>query len=258
MLDEDRIGYSNSNLFRVALVEVIGINNQLLNEEFTQKKQFIVNIKMFQRCEVIIFVWNMLARGYFLLTGFALIIGWTAVALGFNMPFTWFANHSGPFFLDNFFIHFSWLAEWTLIVVALSVAIITDWKRGIWMSVLLGIQALTVAGIKFWINAPRPIEINADLVRRIPNLDIHHWQAFPSGHTAVGFFTMGLLAICYPKSFKGKRFVYLFLAMIAIGTGYARMYLAQHSLIDVCGGGTLALLFLQFGHRMGTKLNIHE
>lgn len=258
MLAEDRIGYSSSNLFRIGCAVDIGINDSEDNILLTQKKQFIVNIKMFQRCEVIIFVWNMLARGYFFLTGFALFIGWTAVALGFNMPFTWFANHSGPFFMDQFFIHFSWLAEWALIVVALSVAIITDWKRGLWMSVLLGIQALTVAGIKSWINAPRPIEINANLVRRIPDLEIHHWQAFPSGHTAVGFFTMGLLAICYPKPFKGKRIVYLFLAMIAIGTGYSRMYLAQHSLVDVCGGGTLALLFLQFGHRMGVKLNIHE
>lgn len=213
---------------------------------------------MFQRCEVIIFVFLMVARGYFLTTGIFLILGWTAVALGFNMPFTWFVHKFGPFSFDQFFIHFSWLAEWALIIFALSIALITDWKRGLWMSILLGFQALTVLGIKIWINAPRPIEIDAKLIRKIPNLEFHHWQAFPSGHTAVGFFTMGLLAVCYPNKYKNKYLVYMILSAMALCMGYSRMYLAQHSLIDVCAGGTIALAFLYFGHRLGIKLNIHE
>jgi membrane-associated phospholipid phosphatase len=48
------------------------------------------------------------------------------------------------------------------------------------------------------------------------------------------------------------------LAILAIGIGYSRMYLAQHSLIDVCAGGSLALILLTLSDHFGRKLNIHE
>jgi membrane-associated phospholipid phosphatase len=126
------------------------------------------------------------------------------------------------------------------------------------MGFALGIQALMVAGIKWAINAKRPIEINPDLVRQIPQLDIHHWQAFPSGHTAVAFFTMGWLAMNYPQHYKYPRVIALSLSLLAVGIGYSRMYLAQHSLIDVCAGGTLALLILSLASILGKKWKLHE
>ena len=200
----------------------------------------------------------MLRQPYFLFTGLILILGWSAVALGFNMSFTWWVHQLGNNSFDDFFIHFSALAEWALILAAASIALIRDWKRGLWMGLALGIQALLVVGIKSALNAPRPIEINAQLVRLIPHLEIHHWQAFPSGHTAVGFFTMGWLALNYPDKYNHKRMVAAILAILAIGIGYSRMYLAQHSLIDVCAGGSLALILLTLSDHFGRKLNIHE
>ncbi|MBM3938779.1 MAG: phosphatase PAP2 family protein [Sphingomonadales bacterium] len=186
----------------------------------------------------------MAVRPYYLAASTALILGWVAILLGFNMPFTWRVHQTYHPGIDDFFIHFSWLAEWLLIIIASSIALIRDWKRGLFVATVLGVQALVVAGIKVAINAPRPIEINPKLVRIIPHLDIHHWQAFPSGHTAVAFFTMGWLALNYPKSSKNPVFVAMSLFIVAAGIGYSRIYLAQHSLIDVCAGGTLALLFL--------------
>lgn len=213
---------------------------------------------MFQGCEVIIFVRFMAKHPYFTFAVAFLILGWGAVLLGFNMNFTWWAHHSFNVSLDDFFIHFSWMAEWLMIVVAASVALIRDWKRALFMGAILGIQALSVAAIKSWVNAPRPIEIRHEWVRVIPNLEIHHWQAFPSGHTAVAFFTMGWLWLNYPKTFKNPQAVGLVLAILAAGIGYSRMYLAQHSLIDVCAGGTLALCFLVLGDALGKKWRIHE
>jgi membrane-associated phospholipid phosphatase len=132
------------------------------------------------------------------------------------MSFTWWVHQLGNNSFDDFFIHFSALAEWALILAAASIALIRDWKRGLWMGLALGIQALLVVGIKSALNAPRPIEINAQLVRLIPHLEIHHWQAFPSGHTAVGFFTMGWLALNYPDKYNHKRMVAAILAILAI------------------------------------------
>jgi membrane-associated phospholipid phosphatase len=45
---------------------------------------------------------------------------------------------------------------------------------------------------------------------------------------------------------------------LAVGIGYSRMYLAQHSLIDVCAGGTLALLILSLASILGKKWKLHE
>lgn len=195
---------------------------------------------------------------YFTLSLAALIFGWALVALGYNMSATWTIHHLHSNHIDEFFIHFSWLAEWAMIVIAATLALIRNWKSALWMSLALGIQALIVAGIKLAINAKRPIEINPNLVRPIPNLDIHHWQAFPSGHTAVAFFTMGWLAMNYPKQFKNPIAMGLSLSLIAVGIGYSRMYLAQHSLIDVCAGGSLALLLLMATWKLGKQWNFHE
>lgn len=200
----------------------------------------------------------MAQRPFFFAAICFLILGWGAVALGFNMPFTWWAHQTAHPRLDDFFIHFSWLAEWAIIVVAMSIALIRDWKRGAWTGSILGIQALVVAGIKSALNAPRPIEINPSLVRLIPNLEMHHWQAFPSGHTAVAFFTMGWMAANYPQSYKHPKAVGVVLFFFAAGIGYSRMYLAQHSLVDVCAGATIALISLSVANLVTNKQIPHE
>lgn len=200
----------------------------------------------------------MAQRSFFFAAICFLILGWGAVALGFNMPFTWWAHQTAHPRLDDFFIHFSWLAEWAIIVVAISIALIRDWKRGAWTGSILGIQALVVAGIKSALNAPRPIEINPSLVRLIPNLEMHHWQAFPSGHTAVAFFTMGWMAANYPQSYKHPKAVGVVLFFFAAGIGYSRMYLAQHSLVDVCAGATIALISLSVANLVTNKQIPHE
>lgn len=200
----------------------------------------------------------MAQRPFFFAAICFLLLGWGAVALGFNMSFTWWAHQTAHPRLDDFFIHFSWLAEWAIIVVAISIALIRDWKRGAWTGSILGIQALVVAEIKSALNAPRPIEINPSLVRLIPNLEMHHWQAFPSGHTAVAFFTMGWMAANYPKSYKYPDAIGVILFIIAAGIGYSRMYLAQHSLVDVCAGATIALISLSVANLVIKKQSPHE
>jgi membrane-associated phospholipid phosphatase len=69
---------------------------------------------------------------------------------------------------------------------------------------------------------------------------------------------MGWLALNYPDKYNHNRMVAAILAILAIGIGYSRMYLAQHSLIDVCAGGSLALILLTLSDHFGRKLNIHE
>ncbi len=200
----------------------------------------------------------MMKHPYFFGCSVVLIMGWTAVALGYNMPATWYIHHHHHPSMDQFFIHFTWLAEWFLIVGVATIALIQDWKKALWMGAFLGLQAFVVAGIKSGINAPRPIEIDPLMVRKIQNLDIHHWQAFPSGHTAVAFFTMGWLSFLLQTSTRAGSKTTVVLIALAAGIGYSRMYLAQHSLIDVCSGGSLAVLLCYMAFYFGKKASLYE
>lgn len=218
-----------------------------------QKKQFSVKIKIFRHHEVIIFVSSMAQSRYFLTAFLFLLTGWVLVGLGFNDSISERIHHFGHRSMDDFFIHFSWLAEWLMIVVALLMAFYAHIKRGLIFGLGLGFQSILVAAIKGWINAPRPIEAKTYVMRSIAHLEIHHWQSFPSGHTAVAFFCMGWVAITINKSTQSAVWGVL-CALIAAGIGYSRIYLGQHFLFDVCAGGTIALLFLQLSYQMTKRM----
>lgn len=219
----------------------------------SQKKQFSVKFKMFQHDEVIIFVSIMAQSRFFLTSSLLLLSGWVSVGLGLNYSASNWIHHFCNHTIDNFFIHFSWLAEWLLIVLAISTGFYFNFKRGLVMGIGLGIQSIFVAQIKNYFNAPRPIEAKFFTIRHIENLEIHHWQSFPSGHTAVAFFCMGLMATSIPKLQKSI-FGGIACAIFASGIGYSRIYLGQHFLFDVCTGGTIALLFLQLSFHFSKRL----
>jgi membrane-associated phospholipid phosphatase len=207
---------------------------------------------MFQHDEVIIFARTMAQSRFFITSFIFLLSGWVAIGLGFNDTLSHWIHHFYNHFFDNFFIHFSWLAEWLFIVLSLLTSFFFHAKRGLVLGIGLGIQSIVVAAIKLWYNAPRPIEAKIFAIRHIDNLEIHHWQSFPSGHTAVAFFCMGLLATSVPF-FQKSAIWGVSTAIIAAGIGYSRIYLGQHFLFDVCAGGTIALLFLQLGLQISKR-----
>lgn len=224
-----------------------------------QRKQLYAKIKKILNYEVIIFVSVMLIQSYIKQSFCILFVAWALVALGFNLKITWFIHQHGNDIFDKFFIHYSWMGEWLLIVSVGLALISVNWKIGLSMLITLGLQAVAVALIKAGINSPRPIEINFTQIRIIPNNVLYHWQGFPSGHTAVGFFTMGMFAIFlqqYPKF--SKPYLPSLLSILALTMGYSRIYLGQHSLIDVCAGGTLALIFLTLVMWLMNKRGWHE
>jgi membrane-associated phospholipid phosphatase len=219
----------------------------------SQKKQFSVKFKMFPHDEVIIFASTMAQSRFFFTSFFLLLSGWVAVGLGFNDSASNWIHHFCNHITDNFFIHVSWLAEWLLIVLAILTGFYFHTKRGLVFGIGLGLQSIFVALSKTWFNAPRPIEAKFFTIRHIENLEIHHWQSFPSGHTAVAFYCLGLLATSIPKLQKSAVWG-VSCAFIAAGIGYSRIYLGQHFLFDVCTGGTIALLFLQLSFQISKRL----
>ncbi|PIF01992.1 MAG: hypothetical protein CR996_01705 [Draconibacterium sp.] len=70
---------------------------------------------------------------------------------------------------------------------------------------------------------------------------VHQLQSFPSGHTTVAFSVFFMLAIVVKNNFLKILFL-----IVAILTGYSRIYLSQHFLVDVAAGSLTGILCILF------------
>ncbi len=68
----------------------------------------------------------------------------------------------------------------------------------------------------------------------VPGVRLHSLNSFPSGHTTTAFTLFFAVAITLKK--KGIKFLCFMLALL---TGYSRVYLSQHFLVDVTFGSVL-------------------
>jgi membrane-associated phospholipid phosphatase len=91
--------------------------------------------------------------------------------------------------------------------------------------------------LKYLFYTPRPVTVFSQMHQTlylIPNIKMHLWKSFPSGHTATGFCMFCLLAL-YSKNNFSKLFCFIVAFLIA----YSRMYLSQHFLQDVYAGSII-------------------
>ncbi|AWW30496.1 phospholipid phosphatase [Echinicola strongylocentroti] len=89
-----------------------------------------------------------------------------------------------------------------------------------------------------FVHSPRPAEYfkEIDLVQ-VAGVQMHHWHAFPSGHTATAFAVTAMLAMLYPKRHR-LQFTFL---LIAVLIAFSRVYLMQHFIADVLAGSVLGV-----------------
>lgn len=80
-------------------------------------------------------------------------------------------------------------------------------------------------------NRPTAVITSGSLIHKVPGIEIHTTNSFPSGHTATAF---SLFLFCCFISAK-KWIVPVGFAYALIG-GYARVYVAQHFPIDLGAG----------------------
>lgn len=186
--------------------------------------------------------------GLFILLGG--IILWVEDKTKIHLALNEFHNQ----FFDFFFTYWTHFGDGLITAIAILPIGLYLYKKNGWSFFILGWGTLIMAGVlaqigKHFIypDAIRPLRfIGEDLLYLVPNVDVHEWNSFPSGHTTTAFAFFSLIAITF---FSKKWIGQLLCAVCAILVGYSRMYLSQHFLEDVIAGAILGLsafIFTQF------------
>jgi membrane-associated phospholipid phosphatase len=154
-------------------------------------------------------------------------------------------HHLNHQILDIFFKNYTIWAEWPVIVIGILLLTVKNWRMSVWFSLVFGIEALTVQGIKVILNLPRPIEKFGAEIRNIDGEVLKHFQAFPSGHTSAAFFATGMILLAIPEN--SKKHLFLFIGIFsAFMVAYSRIYLGQHSVEDIISGCVISNAFFYF------------
>lgn len=153
-------------------------------------------------------------------------------------------------FLDFFFQYFTHLGDGIFVgAVSLILVLLSpkDERLKYFLLALIVLLSTTliVQGLKHLVfyDASRPLKfIGRELIYKVPGIDIHTSNSFPSGHTSIAFAFWGLIAYRLKTNFWQ-----ILSVLFAILVGYSRIYLSQHFLEDVCLGATIGLGCLVIG-----------
>jgi membrane-associated phospholipid phosphatase len=172
-------------------------------------------------------------------------------AIGFGIVYTipygeelFFFNSLRQEPLNTFFRFFSLIGEEKVYYVAIVIALFFRIKTALLIA-LLGLFVTSVAfTLKDYFGTERPMTYmagqgrNSELVI-VPDVRLNTGRtSFPSGHTMSGFAFYGFLAMLLRRK---EQWLGGILAYTAILVGIARIFLIQHFLIDILGGGLLGL-----------------
>lgn len=150
-------------------------------------------------------------------------------------------NHNWTPSLDVFFKGYTYIGLGGVFVLFALVFMAIHYYYSLLCTISLVVAGLTSLLFKkvLFPHTPRPIVgIGTDnLTHIIPNLVIHSWGSYPSGHTLTAFCMATILAL-YGRQ-KGLGYVLFALAMLV---GISRMYLLQHYFIDVYTGAVLGFV----------------
>ena len=136
--------------------------------------------------------------------------------------------------------------------------LIRNWKTGLLllsMGIMQSIVSFFLKRVVFK-NQPRPriyfehfADINLDFVEGVK---VHAYNSFPSGHTLTAFALATFMAL-----YLGNKWLSLTFLLIACLTGFSRIYLAQHFLIDICMGSLLGVMIGLAFHEWHLKFQAH-
>ncbi len=152
----------------------------------------------------------------------------------------WINGHNSPE-ADFLFQNLTNLGDGAFSVIMAVVLALASWRYGI-----LGAASFALSGgissvLKHYVftDSLRPLkyfEHSKWEYRVIEGLDIHSYNSFPSGHTITAFAIFSLMALLDAR--KARSWFWLLLAVL---TGYSRVYLFQHFVEDAYAGSVIGV-----------------
>lgn len=142
--------------------------------------------------------------------------------------------------LDQFFAGITQLGDGAIMILPIVVTLFIKYSYSIFLSLstLIHIILVTLGKRILFPGMPRPIEFLSGIdIYTVPGVPISHWNTFPSGHTTTIFMLTCALAFLNSK----QKWLQIVLLCIAVLTGFSRIYLMQHFLLDVLVGSVLGV-----------------
>jgi membrane-associated phospholipid phosphatase len=144
-------------------------------------------------------------------------------------------------FADFVFYYTTYIGDgWFAVIVAAALMMFSKTRKlGILVFASYAASGILAQLVKHIAETPRPSAYFTfqQYHKFVEGVHLAGSNSFPSGHTTTAFSLATLLA-CYTQN-KKTQFIYL---LLAIGTGYSRIYLGQHFLTDVLMGAFLGAL----------------
>lgn len=150
-----------------------------------------------------------------------------------------YVNKFHNLYCDYFFFAITYLGDGLFSVILLvCIALFVNVRQTLVITATFLTVVLVIQALKFTFLEPRPYIYFQDTpgVYYIPWLEMHKFNSFPSGHTAQAF----SLALCVCFYWANKYIPWLF--VLAMLTGFSRVYLMQHFPIDVAVGSFVAVV----------------
>lgn len=156
-------------------------------------------------------------------------------------------NHNN--FLDAFFYFFTYVGTAIVIIPVLLFLYFFRYKSRYFLLfvILCQVPSLLInQAMKFFFKAKRPAAYfeGQEWWHKVDGLELHHHNAFPSGHTAGAFAFFCVLSMLLSYRNRWWAIVFFILALLA---GYSRIYLSQHFFADVYFGSMEGIIVCLLG-----------
>lgn len=166
---------------------------------------------------------------------FALAVGPLLVLYSKTQSLLWVNGHNAPL-LDTVMYHITRLPEIAFIIFVVLLALFTQrrYLLAVTVAMLLCLSVILLTKYLIFADAERPFSILSKFnipFHKVPGIALHRNGSFPSGHTMAAFCSLAL------AGFIGNRpLLQILFFIVAVLSGYSRIYVAQHFLMDVYTG----------------------
>ncbi|QJW87905.1 phosphatase PAP2 family protein [Spirosoma taeanense] len=179
------------------------------------------------------------------------VVGFLQLCYSQEMLMQW-VNFRNSSTADVFFTYATYLGDGAFFVIVCIILLIYNRRVGFMAFASFGLSSLTSLFLKTIVfpERLRPLkffEHSTYQYHIIKGLNIYSYNSFPSGHTTSAFALFSLLAFIDERKGRGWFFV-----VLAVLTGYSRVYLFQHFVEDAYVGslvGTTASVLIYLSLR---------